>query len=652
MRRAGRTRSGSGAARRGVALAFVVLAACLAGARADAQTNVVIFLTDDQRFDTLWAMPLVQQELVARGVTFEQAFVTTPMCCPSRASFLSGGWLSRETGVVDNALPNGGFDRFHDGGSLAQSLQAAGFATGLVGKYLNGYEPAGLYVPPGWTYWYAALGIALDPIQYSLGSSTQLPGVATITPTIQQYGTDHLRDRALDFIDQHANEPFFLYLAFGAPHEPATPAAQDAASFGTYLYRGRAYAEPDLSDKPYRVQLAASQFPAIAPGADAFHRDQLRTLQPVDRAVKAVVDRLVAHGLLDRTLVVFTSDNGYLWGEHDLIGKGEAYEESMRVPLVVVAPGVAPRSDARLVAENLDLAATVRDVAGLPPDGDGMSLLPLLHDPGLPGRSETLIEQSQPWRIWSGIRVRDAGGDWKYVEDSAGDAELYDLAADPYEERNVASDPAHAAVRVDLAARLAPKKGLAITSTWAPPYAIGAPYAFAIQSWGVRGAPNWSVSQGALPPGLALDPATGVVAGVATQVTPSAVTLRLADSALSPQTGLPYRHEASFVFGPPACSDGVDDDGDGKIDFPNDPGCASANDASELDASKPCDDGVDNDGDGKVDTADPGCSIAPYDSEARRRSCGLGAELAGVLLLLRRALSPSSSGASPTRRAA
>src|SRR5262249_14115081 len=154
----------------------------------------------------------------------------------------------------------------------------------------------------------------------------------------------------------HIGEPFFLYLAFDAPHAPAIPAEQDASLYPTFVHRGRAYREPDISDKPPRIADAATHYDADAD--DEFHRNQLRSLGAVDRAVSDVIARITMRGLLDDTVFVFTSDNGLLWGEHHLTGKAQPYEEAIRIPLVVVVPGIAPRVDGHLVAMNLDVPAT------------------------------------------------------------------------------------------------------------------------------------------------------------------------------------------------------------------------------------------------------------------------------------------------------
>ena len=360
-------------------------------ASADPPPNFVIVLTDDQRFDTLWAMPIVQQELVSRGVLFDEAIGSTPLCCPFRSGFLSGGYLAHRTGVLENAPPNGGAPGFADGDTMVTRLQQAGYATALFGKYMNQYSQIAPYIPPGWTAFEGALGTTFTS-SYSLaiGSSGATSSVGTIVSR-SQYGTDYLRDRALDFIQSHASQPFFVMLSTDAPHFPAVPPPSDAGLFPGYLYRGRGYGE-DVSDKPARVQVLNALFPSIAAQEDAFHLDQLRTLPAVDRAVGAVVDRLQQLSLLDNTVIVFASDNGFLWGEHGMVSKGEIYEESIRIPLIVVAPGVLPGTDSHQVAVNLDVPATIQELAGLPPAGDGISLVPLLEGANPPWRGTQLIE--------------------------------------------------------------------------------------------------------------------------------------------------------------------------------------------------------------------------------------------------------------------
>jgi N-acetylglucosamine-6-sulfatase len=347
--------------------------------------NVVIIKTDDQRWDTLWAMPIVQEELVRHGVTFANAFVSTPLCCPERASFLAGGFYAHNTGVLNNTPPNGGVTRFLDRDTLPVRLQRAGYRTALIGKYLNNYPSIQPYIPPGWTkFLYAAGGHDWMNYQITIGSSSPDAPSSGRSARVSQYVTDFIRDEAIQFLREAGSSPFFLYLTPIAPHTPAIPAPGDEGLFADYVYRGRGYKAGDLSTTPYPQDAAATYDTAAQ---DEFHRLQLQSLQAVDRMVGAIVQELKTLGQFDNTLLVFMSDNGYLWGEHWLSSKLHPYEESIRVPLVVVMPGVHPRVDNHLVVANLDVPTTIFAVAGMPrTDTDGHDLVPLLRNPRLPGR--------------------------------------------------------------------------------------------------------------------------------------------------------------------------------------------------------------------------------------------------------------------------
>jgi arylsulfatase A-like enzyme len=230
--------------------------------------NLVVFLTDDQRFDSLWAMPIVQNRLGSRGVTFTKAVVTTPICCPFRASFLSGGYLAQNTGVLHNQPPLGGFQLFYDRETLPVLLQRdAGYRTFLVGKYLNEYGPATMsdpnnpYIPPGWDRFLGwAGGSYFNGLIYS-GSTGDQPGTGTPRPRGgSSYETDVYADHTIDFLDDFPGVRRFISFATFVPHYPSTPAPVDATLFPTFVYRGRAYGETDLSDKPYYVQALASPY--------------------------------------------------------------------------------------------------------------------------------------------------------------------------------------------------------------------------------------------------------------------------------------------------------------------------------------------------------------------------------------------------------
>jgi arylsulfatase A-like enzyme len=624
--------------RRRPALLLLLLAVALAPARGAADLppgprHVVLILTDDQRFDTLWAMPILQQKLADRGVVFENAVMTTPLCCPARASLLSGGWLAQNTGVLTNNPPSGGFPRFVDEDSLPLRLQRAGYRTMMIGKLMNDWQAP--HVPRGWTEFAAS-----SSTKFLVGSSGEQPGTGQYV-LHSSYQTDAERDRVLAFIDRElpSGAPLFIWFSSHHPHYPAVPPPQDEDLFPGFVWRGRGY-EPGHWMEPFLSSVEEQ---------DEFHRDQLRCLQVVDRALGAIVDRLEQAGELERTLFVFTSDNGFLWGEHGDFGKKSPWEESIRVPLVVRAPGVAPRSEAKLVAVNLDLAATFLDWAGLPVTGDGASLLPLLEDPGAPWREELLIEH---WdRTWAGFRTRDAAGqEWKYFERVEGTRHLFDLSADPYELVDLAGDPAQQARVADFAARLAPRKAIATTYYKATAYAdFGKPFGLSLGVWGGTPPFAWRLASGTLPLGVAFDASTGTFSGMPLAVGSSSLQYELTGSRVLPQAGRPESFLdtlALTVLAGDVDLDGVRDDAD-NCPFHANAGQADADGDGIGDACTACSDGIDNDRDGRVDfdgaaSVNGGAAVVPRDPQCadasgRRetvRSCGLGFELAPAIALL------------------
>lgn len=503
--------------------------------------SIVVVLSDDQRWDTLFALPLTTDRLADRLVTFSNAYQTTPVCGPSRAGFLAGGFYAYDTGVRTHGRWNGGIERFDDTHTLATALQRSGYRTGFVGKYVNGYGAVAPYVPPGWSH-FLALRSEDDWSQFSVvrGASTALPAHGTSIGPIADYLTDYQTARAVDFLETHGDYPFFLFFSPNAPHRPATPAAADEASFGGFLYRDRGYGELDRSDKPLWVRETG---PFNEASHDEFHRDQLRSLQALDRAVVQLVDAVERLGKLDDTLFLFTSDNGLQWGEHGLTGKGKPYEESVRVPLFACVPGVAPRQDERLVAVNLDVPATVLDLAGVDAATRGRSLLPLLAGEARGWREELLLESageaSGEAFVWAGLRVQRGVQEWKYVEYPTGERELYDLVGDPFEEENARA--AYPDVVAELADLLAPLKGLTIVTTELPPAQLGQPYAAPIDTWGAQPPLEWSLTDGELPEGLLLDPSSGVIAGTPARAEDVSFVVEVVGRAVAAHTGARQR---------------------------------------------------------------------------------------------------------------
>jgi N-acetylglucosamine-6-sulfatase len=517
-----------------------VLALLLAGCRptgsAPDPCNIVLVMTDDQRWDTLWAMPILQERLLPASVAFTEAFVTIPMCCPERASMLSGGFYPAQTGVLTNEWPNGGALRFDDTDTIAVRLHDAGYTTGLFGKYLNEYEELAPHIPPGWSRFVTQADNAADWSDFSVvqGGETT-PGEVV---QVEAYLTDWFAQQALDFLERSTDAPFFLYFPARAPHMPATAASEaDMALFADHEWRGGAWGEADVSDKPAWVQAESPLEDADVAGIDALVRKQLASLQAVDRALGALLDALEAADMAENTVFVFTSDNGFMWGEHNLRSKGVPYEESIRVPLLIAAPGMAPGSVDEMVAMNLDLPATLYGVAGLDAPSEGVDLRPLMRGEVDAVREQLLIEGysgGQP--IWSGVRTPEQ----KYIEYATGETELYDLTADPLEEESLeGADEA-------LAAWLAAHRGLAITTASLEDGAVGAPYAVSLATWGGVSPLRFEVTSGALPDGLTL--ADGVISGTPTAAGSSGFWVAVTDASTSPLTGEPQRFIAQYTL--------------------------------------------------------------------------------------------------------
>ena len=440
-----------------------------------------------------------------------------------------------------NKLPNGGAQKFRDTETLATLLQKAGYETALIGKYMNGYTPMAPYVPPGWTKFVVQTG--QNAVLGSSGSTSSTGVIKTQT----QYRTDFERDQSLQFLDEYGNSPFLLFLSTNAPHYPATPALGDEDLFPDYAWRGGAYGEDDLSDKPNITRQKARQFEGlVGVWLDEFQRNQLRSLQAVDRAVGAIVDKIDAMGKLDQTVFIFTSDNGFMWGEHRQFGKGQPFEESIRVPFVIRMPGIAPRTDARLVVANLDIGTTIFDLAGVQKETDGESLVPILENPGALWRDEFLIEMFQADNnFFAGLR----GEKWKYLERPSGEKELYDLVNDPYEEESKHNDPDNKRIMREFHDRLEPQKGLAITTLKAPEAEPNRYYQFQLTAWGSEKPYTWSIVAGELPQGLSLNSASGLISGVQVNAKQKKVSIKVEGSSIAKQAGEFQSFIQEFTFG-------------------------------------------------------------------------------------------------------
>jgi N-acetylglucosamine-6-sulfatase len=418
--------------------------------------NIVLILTDDQRWDTLQSMPTVQQQLVRRGITFENAFVVNPLCCPSRASILTGQY-SHSTGVYSNGGPHGGFKAFRDSSTIATWLDDAGYETGLFGKYLNRY--GGTYIPPGWDRWFAFSGRSKRPRPAAYFNYTVNDGGELVRMKgADNYSTDVLAREAVSFIHE-SDRPLFLYFSTAAPHIPSPPPPRYANAFADLPpFRPKSYDEPDFSDKPGWLQSLPRLDATQKTDLDALRKDKYRALLGVDDAVRQIIAALRDTGRLHNTLILFMSDNGESLGEHRWTSKSLAYEEDIRVPFVLRwdAKVATAGTDDRLVA-NIDVAPTFAAAAGVQaPAAEGRSVLPM--DPGS-WRDDFLVEHLP--LATDDPKVGGAPGycavrntQFLYVAYSNREEELYDLHRDPFELENVAGDAVYASDRAALRKRL------------------------------------------------------------------------------------------------------------------------------------------------------------------------------------------------------
>lgn len=478
---------------------FALLLILFSATASLAAPNIVVIMTDDQATSSMAYMPKLHSLIAERGITFDNSFVNVPLCAPSRASFLTGQ-ASHNHGIRANSpLDGGGWEAFKDkeGNALPVWLQAAGYKTALIGKYLNRYGQQSAFgawlawlggyfnidfkgphvgnprdwVPPGWDLWYAFTGSRVRYYDYSINENG---AILSFGDRPSDYSTDVLKDRAVRFIlDQSGSaQPFFMLIAPKAVHaqgQRAIPSPKyEQAFIDVSLPTGSAFNEENISRKALkapRVKKKNKDELALS------YRAALQSLQSVDDLVAALVNALARAGKLDDTVIIYTSDNGYLFGEHRLIGKSAAYEESIEVPLVISGPGIPADETRSQLVNNLDVVATIVELAGTKPGValDGRSLVPLFADADAPWRSAILIESAanrfEPVENrFAGIRTRRR----KYVKYVGGFEELFDLAADPHELNNEARNASYTSDLKVLRNVLEKLKSCAAPGCWVP----------------------------------------------------------------------------------------------------------------------------------------------------------------------------------------
>lgn len=433
------------------------------------QPNIVLILLDDldDTATPFWeAMPVTKKLIKERGMTFTNSFSPNPLCCPARASLLTGKY-SHNTGVYNNDGREGGWQKFYKFGNEEKTigvyLQHGGYKTSHIGKYLNGLEDDPTHVPAGWDMWYSGVGRAIyTGYNYEVNDKGK---IVTYGNKPKDYFTDVINKKAVEFIQNTEIEdekPFFLSLAPTAPHYPLLPAVRhrNHPFRNATLSEVLNFNEADLSDKPEWLKESAITRSLFLNTVNWDYRNRMGSLYAVDEMVASVISILYENGELDNTYLIFTSDNGYNNGSHRLIQKMAPYEESQRVPLVISGPGITKSTDERF-ALTIDLAPTILALAGLeiPSDMDGVSLAPLFFKKNIHTWRKDYIAQHKigglatefngyPWLLdlvtkyidvpsYTALRTKE----YMYIEWEVYDGkkayELYDIKKDPYQLKNL-----------------------------------------------------------------------------------------------------------------------------------------------------------------------------------------------------------------------
>src|SRR5260221_1231463 len=423
---------------------------------ASAAPNIVLILSDDEPIDGQEHMPYIQSR--SDWIVFDHAYVATPLCCPSRAEIFTGEY------DLHNGVTNNGQGKLLDETStVATWLASAHYTNGMFGKYLNLY-PFGRapYVPPGWKEWHA---FNVNPRYYDY-SLVENNAVVVPYPGTDpaNYATDVLAAKAANFIAT-AKEPFFVYYAPFSPHLPTTVAQRHLRDLkGTPVFHSPNFNEADVSDKPAWVRALPLMNPTQVKARDNSRRAFWRANLAVDDAVGELFAALDARGVTDRTVVIYLTDNGYVFGEHRWREKRCVYEGCLATPLRIRFPNQPGRVQHQLVS-NIDLASTIAGIAGASPTRpqNGISLLPLLKGRTrewrrsalffhFNGSSDSPTGHVTPGDLPGYYAIRT--DNWKYAELFTGERELYDEANDPWELQNQADMPAFAKQQASLKAQL------------------------------------------------------------------------------------------------------------------------------------------------------------------------------------------------------
>jgi arylsulfatase A-like enzyme len=422
------------------------------GAHASSRASIVFVLTDDLSWNLVSHMPAVLQ-LQNDGVTFSRYFVTDSLCCPSRSSIFTGKF-PHDTHVFTNSGKNGGYATFERYGNeketFAAALRGADYKTSMMGKYLNGYDPVANGADPGWLDWNVA-GNGYPEFDYLLNRNGE---VRHYGDSARDYMVDVLSRIANEFVEGVGDDPFLIEIATFAPHAPYTPAPRYVGTSHDIVPRIPSYDRRNVDPPKWLAEqpaLSADQLATL----DRDFNLRVEAVQAVDDLITSIRRTLAASALGKSTYIVFSSDNGYHMGEHMLrAGKQTAFDEDIRVPLIVVGPGVPAGVVVDRIVENIDLCPTFAELAGVPAPkaADGRSLAALIHGRDVPEwRSVALVEHrgpdlepsdpadpdkenvspSEP-NSYEALRMASS----VYVSYFDGEEEYYDHETDPFEMTN------------------------------------------------------------------------------------------------------------------------------------------------------------------------------------------------------------------------
>ena len=419
--------------------------------------NVVLINTDDMNATDLFVMRHTLALLGAHGTTFRNSYVSYPLCCPSRATQLTGQYAHNHGVLTDQR-----FTDLDSANTLAVWLKRAKYRTAMVGKYLNGYgvvDPR--QVPPGWKQWFGLTG---GTEQKRYGFKLNENGKVHNYPRKPANYIDYVLGAKVNGLVKAwapSPKPFFLYYNPNNPHgEKGTPvwSTRDPEPAPRYLGhfgdipapQPPNFDEPNVSDKPKQIRDIPRLTDQDKADIDRRYRGRLESLLSVDDEVKSIVNLVRKYGDKRKTFFIFTSDNGLELGAHRIEFKDYLYEEGDRVPLIIRGPGVPENTTRDQLVANIDLAPTIATITKARPGRvmDGIDLLPLTRDPNVANNRSILFE-SVDQDIY-GVRR----GPWSYNLYSNGDEELYNLDDDPYQLTSVDSDPGLASLKASLKADL------------------------------------------------------------------------------------------------------------------------------------------------------------------------------------------------------